>query len=150
MKRTLRNTIKNIRLEKKMSLRQFSDCVGISHSYINKIENNPDIQNQATIETLLKISQALEIPFQDFLYMCGYFEHKSNTNTVSKTDSTHKRKLDTKLHFEKLIFALKNADMVTYGENILEQKEIDTIIPALKLGLEMAKQNSIKKIKPKD
>ena len=74
--------IKTIRRTENMSLRKFGDKVGLSHAYINKLENDIDGEKRMTltIATLVKISKALEIPLDEFLYMCGYL----NINTAQK------------------------------------------------------------------
>ena len=59
--------IKTIRRTENMSLRKFGDKVGLSHAYINKLENDIDGEKRMTltIATLVKISKALEIPLDE-------------------------------------------------------------------------------------
>lgn len=70
---TLGDIIKKYRKDNKLSLRQFSIKSGISHSYINNIENNKSPNSDKTIaptiDTIKKVSKAIKIPFDDLIKM---------------------------------------------------------------------------------
>ena len=74
----LPDVLRQLRRERGLSLRNFSDVVGISHAYLNKLEKGEDYRTgkpiAPTIDTLVKISEGLGIPTKKFLNMCGYFE----------------------------------------------------------------------------
>jgi len=70
-------TLKQIRDERGTSLRDFSEILGISHAYLNKLERGTDPRTgkpiTPTIETIAKIADGLGIPMKKFMAMCGYF-----------------------------------------------------------------------------
>lgn len=55
--------IKELRQEKKMSLRYLADKAGISYSYLCNVENG---KYKPSSDTLFKLSKALEIDFKSF------------------------------------------------------------------------------------
>ena len=68
--------LKRKRSESKMSLREFSEYLGISHAYLDKLEKGVDPRSgkavTPTIDTLAKIADALHLSAKDFLALCGY------------------------------------------------------------------------------
>ena len=70
-------TLKQLRLERGASLREFSEALGISHAYLNKLERGTDPRTgkpiTPTIETITKIAEGLDLPVKKFMTMCGYF-----------------------------------------------------------------------------
>jgi len=80
----LSGILKQFRKERKLSLRQFSEQLNISHAYLNKLEKGEDSRTgkpiTPTIETLVKIAEGLEIPTRKFLNMCGYFSLNLSAN----------------------------------------------------------------------
>ncbi len=70
-----------LRTEKGMSLRDFSEYLSISHAYLSKLEKGVDPRTgrpiMPTIDTLKKISDGLKIPMESFLSDCGYMEDSS-------------------------------------------------------------------------
>lgn len=74
----LSNFIKNKRNEKGLSLREFAKMCELSHSYIEKLENGFDKRTGKpvipTIDTLQKISKALNLELSNLLSITGYIE----------------------------------------------------------------------------
>lgn len=62
--RTVGNAIRQERKEHKMTLPELAAKAGISKGNLSKIENHPC---NISIETLLKLADALGISFKDFL-----------------------------------------------------------------------------------
>lgn len=144
-KKTFSNTLKNIRLEKKMTLREFSEFVGVSHTYISKVESCCNNSNRKeiipTIETLIKISNAINIPLNKFLYMCGYLDENYEFDKNDFDKSTNEKNIDIKSYVKDFVSNLKNAKSVTYNSKTLTKDNIRTIYQALNIGLEMVKKN---------
>ena len=71
MENTLGKYLHNEREKRNMSLREFSELLGISHTYLNKLENGKDPRNgkpvSPTIETLNEISKALHVSLEYLL-----------------------------------------------------------------------------------
>lgn len=70
--------LKEIRNQKNMSLRDFSAILGISHTYLNKLELGYDSRSgkpvSPTIEVLKQISKALNLDLSILLEASGYLE----------------------------------------------------------------------------
>lgn len=128
--------IKTIRRTENMSLRKFGDKVGLSHAYINKLENDIDGEKRMTltIATLVKISKALEIPLDEFLYMCGYLDSESSVSESEKFSSENDA-MDFFIH--KCLEILKHTQ-------ILSSEEKNTVEKALKLGVKIIKEQEKK------
>lgn len=76
MENTLGKYLHSEREKRNMSLREFSELLGISHTYLNKLENGKDPRNgkpvSPTIETLNEISKALHVSLEYLLEVSGY------------------------------------------------------------------------------
>ncbi|WP_409297701.1 helix-turn-helix domain-containing protein [Peribacillus sp. SCS-26] len=55
--------IKQIRENKGLSVREFSDRLGISHTYLSRMENG---KRPIKTEFLLKVAELLDTPIEDF------------------------------------------------------------------------------------
>ncbi|MCL2852017.1 MAG: helix-turn-helix transcriptional regulator [Defluviitaleaceae bacterium] len=77
---SLSNLLIEIAQERQFSLRAFAKVLGISHAYIGKlmagVNHRSNRKISPTIDTLLKIADALEIPREEFLRKCGYFDKR--------------------------------------------------------------------------
>ena len=75
------NIIKEKRLAMKLSLRNASQLIGISHTYLNNLEKGVDhrtgIKNKPTPETLQLIATAYDLDYNYLLQSCGYIEETS-------------------------------------------------------------------------
>ena len=73
--------IKEKRLAMKLSLRNASRLIGISHTYLNNLEKGVDrrtgIKNKPTPETLQLIATAYDLDYNYLLQSCGYIEETS-------------------------------------------------------------------------
>ncbi len=77
--------IKKKREEKNMALRPFAEMCDLSHAYIDKLEKGVDPRTGKpvipTIDTLQKISQALNCPLEELLKQGGYIEKKDEVES---------------------------------------------------------------------
>ena len=101
--------LQNERNKRNMSLREFSKYLGISHSYLNKLENGVDSRTgkpvSPTIEMLNDISKSLHVSLEYLLEMAGYVKN-SNLNNEYNSFSTPQ---------EALSFILKQEMIADYG-----------------------------------
>lgn len=100
--------LNKIRLEKNLSLRDFADLLGLSHTYLSKIEAGVNSRNgkpiAPTIDTLIQIANALGLELTELLDISGYIQGDSTwdnetetltTNYHEKIDSNLNHKIDT-------------------------------------------------------
>lgn len=59
-------TIKNIRLQKKISISELSKITSLSRTYIREIENNKRLN--VSLSVLYKIASALDVNIKDLFY----------------------------------------------------------------------------------
>jgi len=75
---TLSMVLRKTAQEKQLSLREFAGILGVGHVHISKLMAGIDPSSNKpispTIDTLLKIADALEIPRAEFLRQCGYID----------------------------------------------------------------------------
>ena len=131
--RSLGVVLRKIRLKKKMSLRDLAEELDISHAYIGKLENNCNSGKKITptIGTLIKISKALQIPLDEFLYMCGYLD----SSTTLESDSS--KKFDNSI--DAMDFFIHKCLEILKQTKSLSSEEKEMIEKALKLGSQIIK-----------
>lgn len=114
--------LQNERNKRNMSLREFSKYLGISHSYLNKLENGVDSRTgkpvSPTIEMLNDISKSLHVSLEYLLEMAGYVKN-SNLNNEYNSFSTPQ---------EALNFILKQEMIADYGGYDLDTMSDDEIM----------------------
>jgi transcriptional regulator with XRE-family HTH domain len=69
--------IKEFRVENKMSYRKLSRLSGLSHTFIENIEKNKSMSGRPispTIESLYKLSSAMNMDMKDVLIKMGYID----------------------------------------------------------------------------
>lgn len=70
--------IKKYREENNLSLREFAEKCGLSHAYIAKLEEGKDPRSgkniEPTIDTVKKISEAMNMPLDKLLKAIGYLD----------------------------------------------------------------------------
>lgn len=114
--------LQNERNKRNMSLREFSKYLGISHSYLNKLENGVDSRTgkpvSPTIEMLNDISRSLHVSLEYLLEMAGYVRN-SNLNNEYNSFSTPQ---------EALSFILKQEMIADYGGYDLDTMSDDEIM----------------------
>lgn len=139
MRDKLSQVLKSNRSKKDMSLREFSNYLGISHTYLDKLEKgigSREGNNIApTVETLSKIADGLGIPLVDFMWQCGYFG--SSSLKVSDNRLSENNEIDLKQLFNEVKVNLLSANKVTYNNAVINDVDLLVIIETLELGLEI-------------
>lgn len=117
-----------------MSLREFSEYLGISHTYLSKLENGVDPRTgkavSPTIETLKQISKAMNISLEKLLSISGYINTKyDDINQYTEKDD---EKTDIPEYFETpqdaIKFILEQPMIANFGGYDLELMEDDEIM----------------------
>lgn len=122
MDNKLGDFLKKERNNRNMSLREFADYIGISHTYLNKLENGVDPRSgkpvSPTIEMLNDISKSLHVSLEYLLSASGYV---NNNNQVEYQNifSTPQ---------EALGFILKQEMIADYGGYDLDAMSDDEIM----------------------
>lgn len=71
--------IKELRKEKGYTLREVAEKTGISNTYISNLENG--VKDSPSMETLFKLSRALDVNYTQLLEKSGYINEKDNILT---------------------------------------------------------------------
>ncbi|MED1954621.1 helix-turn-helix transcriptional regulator [Brevibacillus centrosporus] len=102
MSSQLGTLLEQIRKEKKLTLRDVKDKTGMSHSYIRSLElnQNPKTKGpiQPTPETLRKLSEAYDYPYEDLMKVAGFIQDDPIQAIIDDPYSS-----DTKKRFAKWI-----------------------------------------------
>ena len=67
----LANLVKKVRLEKKLSQREFSRMLGMSNAYVAHLEGG---KIQPSVKTLRNISATLEVPYNRLALLAKYID----------------------------------------------------------------------------
>lgn len=114
--------LQNERKKRNMSLREFAKYLGISHSYLSKLENGVDSRTgkpvSPTIEILIDISKALHISLEYLLEMAGYLETNNLSDEYQSITTPQ----------EALSFILKQEMIADYGGYDLDAMSDDEIM----------------------
>ena len=86
--KTLGDAIRFYRFQNKLSMREFSKQLGISASYVAKLERGEDERTgkplQPSIELLTKIAKLLTLPMSDVLSMAGFLDQTREINLTDR------------------------------------------------------------------
>lgn len=114
--------LQNERNKRNMSLREFSKYLGISHSYLNKLENGVDSRTgkpvSPTIEMLNDISKSLHVSLEYLLEMAGYLKVNNLADEYQSFTTPQ----------EALNFILKQEMIADYGGYDLDTMSDDEIM----------------------
>lgn len=112
----------NERKKRNMSLREFADLIGISHTYLKKLETgiNPNIGKPVspTIEMLSDISKSLHVSLEYLLEMSGYLKVNNLADEYQSFTTPQ----------EALSFILKQEMIADYGGYDLDTMSDDEIM----------------------
>lgn len=144
---TLQEFLINKRHELKLSLRNASNLIGISHSYLSTLEKGIDPRNNAPVkptpDTLQLISSAYNVSYDYLMELAGYIgKEKNDTPELTKKDVK-----DIEKATEEFLRGLEGAAMLN-GE-ILDEDDWELFKQAVKNGLTYAKISNKKKYTPK-
>ena len=88
----LSKLLKEKRNAMRISLRSAADLIGISHTYLDKLEKGVDSRtgtgNKPTPDTLKLISSAYNINYSKLLEYCGYITPTENPSTQYYNNDT--------------------------------------------------------------
>lgn len=122
MENTLGKYLHEEREKRNMSLREFSELLGISHTYLKKLETgcNPSTGKPVspTIETLNEISKALHVSLEYLLEVSGYV----------KTNNFEQEYQSFTTPQEALSFILKQDMVADFGGYDLDNMSDDEIM----------------------
>ena len=74
---TLGEELKALRNQKKLSLRQVEEKVGVTNGYLSLLEN--DKVRQPSPDILQKLAKAYEVPFELLMEKAGYITKKNDS-----------------------------------------------------------------------
>ena len=130
--------LKEKRLEKGVSLRDFSKQLNISHAYLAKLEIGIDPRSGKdvipTLETLDKIASGLNIP-QKTLFQLA----KQDLYTEDETE------INLTQNFSNFIFDLKDKKSLYLNGRILDEKECTLIYESLQKTFDSVVETILKK-----
>ena len=86
----LANLVKEIRLEKKLSQREFSRMLGMSNAYVAHLEGG---KIQPSVKTLRNISVTLGLPYNRLALLAKYIDRSIFNQPVNADDSIRIRAL---------------------------------------------------------
>lgn len=146
--KNLGHLLKEMRLERGISLREFSSDLGISHAYLSKLEKGVDPRTGKTviptIETLTKIAEGLSIPAKEFLELCGYFDSNTNqpvgklSTRVGEPSTSHPAEIDLRDYTERFLSALRSTGPVICDGEPVSSEALRLFSHSVEIGLELA------------
>ena len=80
----LASLVKEVRLEKKLSQREFSKILGMSNAYVAHLEGG---EIQPSVKTLRNISTTLELPYNRLALLAKYIDQSIFNQPVNAEDS---------------------------------------------------------------
>jgi HTH-type transcriptional regulator, competence development regulator len=133
MENELGQYIRKIRKDKKITLVQLAEKIGLSQPYLSQIENGKRKQDSLDPEILNKIAIGLGINQSDLwskaytIYSTASYASEMNLETLIKEDKELKEKKD-------ILFQLKNKQSNVYlNGNMLTDDDRQRLIDGLKL-----------------
>lgn len=136
------------------SLREASNKIGISHTYLDTLEKGYDKRSgkpsKPTPETLKLIAKAYDYPYEELMALAGYIDVDENeTNETTYTyDLTEKDKKDIAKRMEKIKKDLSSdGGLSFYGEPLSEEAK-ESLLEAMEYAVKTA-QKLNKKYIPK-
>lgn len=79
------NIVRNIRKDKKLSLKEVAENGGLSHPYLSQIENNK--RNAPKPDMVKKLAKGLNVPYVFLLSKAGYLDEQVDSETMEKLQS---------------------------------------------------------------
>jgi transcriptional regulator with XRE-family HTH domain len=143
----LQNYLINKRKELKLSLRNASELIGISHSYLSTLEKGIDPRNNTPVkptpETLKLISTAYNVSYELLMKLTGYLEQdvspkpssKEPTSVLSEKDE---RDIEKRIEQLRKDFMESSEGLMLSGDPV-SPEAIESILDALSYGVRQAK-----------
>ena len=140
----LAKILREMRIERGLSLRQFSSRLGISHAYLDKLEKGTDGRTgkviSPTVDILCKLAQNANIPTKKFFKMCGYFE---DTHLVLQETGSSKV-CDITDDFEDIKAAIITSEIVVHNDKPLSEEKVAQVMNHLDAILHILKTKCVK------
>ena len=125
---SLAHLLREMRLERGLSLRQFSEHLGISHAYLDKLEKGADTRTgkeiSPTIDVVRKLARNVKIPPRTFFKMCGYFEEETSLAMHEPQEGVV---FDITEEFEELKIAMIISESIMYNGVLLNKEVRETV-----------------------
>lgn len=134
---TFGEELRNIRKQKKLSLKEVAKKGELSHSYISQIENGK--RNAPKPEIIHKLAFGLDIDSDELMYKAGYINRKTYSDKLSENLSENKKELAeyTKEYLSEQLDALKSKDT----NNNISIYDLLMIKNAMKIAQELKQEN---------
>lgn len=120
--------IKNIRLEKNLSLREAANLLGISHSYLNKLEKGLDIRNnhpsRPNPEIIDVIASKYSLDYNYLMKLCGYLKDE-NTDEERDVSKLLEKTMSEIGELEGLMF---HGEPIDYNDFLKIKHAIDCVL----------------------
>lgn len=143
----LQDFLINKRKELKLSLRNASELIGISHSYLSTLEKGIDPRNNTPVkptpETLQLISTAYNVSYSELMRLAGYLDQTAAPSEAEKKPTSVLTEKDEK-DIEKRIAQLTtefmaNQEGLQLSGDPVSPEAIESILEALAFGVRQAK-----------
>jgi Helix-turn-helix. len=158
---TLGELIRNYREEHDLSLRDFAERCGVSHSYVDKLEKGIDPRSgkpvEPTLDILEKLASAMNLTLDQLLTQIGKINTENNKNTDSVPNMVHSIMYNLNKKDERDVEKIINhtigmldpkVELMLNGE-ILDEEDLELLKQAIRNGLEYAKISNKKRFTPK-
>ncbi|MFB2517499.1 helix-turn-helix domain-containing protein [Lysinibacillus sp. OTC-L20] len=104
--------IKELRKEKGYTLREVAEKTGISNTYISNLENG--VKDSPSMETLFKLSKALDVNYTQLLEKSGYISEKDNILTKDEENA-----------FEAAAFLKSSEELYLVNQQLEKSKSVE-------------------------
>lgn len=123
--------IKNIRIEKGLSLREAATLLSISHSYLNKLEKGLDIRNnnpsKPNPEIIKVIASKYSLDYNYLMKLCGYLN-----------DDEEVRERDISKLLEKTMSEIGELEGLMFQGEPIDYNDFLNIKDAINFGIDYA------------
>lgn len=136
----LQSFLINKRNELKLSLRNASELIGISHSYLSTLEKGMDPRNNTPVrptpETLQLISNAYNVSYEELMKLAGYLNAEPAQKPVLSTKD--ERDIEKRIEQLRKDFTESAEGLILSGEPV-SPEAMESILEALAFGVRQAK-----------
>jgi len=138
-------------LRGKESLRNASERIGISHTYLDTIEKGFDKRSgkpvKPTPDTLKLISKAYDCSYEELMKVAGYIENKIPQVNVPKL--TPKEENDIAKKLENILDSMETDTALSFNGEPMDEETKELVRAAIESNLILTKQLAKKKFTPK-
>lgn len=135
--------IKRLRKERKLTLRELSEKVDISISFLSDIENG---RSNPSLERLKSIAEALDTTVS---YLLGEEDNSIKGQPDNTLKLTHRDEREIEKILEETRRKLENSEGLMFDGEPASPEAIQSILDSMRIGLEIAKQRNKQKYTPK-